>query len=130
MGAESWVLDVPYLYPHDDWNATRSEARLLADRKGWFFQTGDYGVKPTLRHNGAGWNIRPFANTIRTLRMFEIDSSGFASTTIRSARLPASTVPLSRSSFMARAGTMVAAWMASIGDMPPWTYSSISRYTL
>ena len=43
------------------------------------------------------------------------------------ARFPTSSVPLSRSRRMARAGTMVAAWIASMGVNPPRTASSISR---
>src|SRR5664280_1539691 len=45
-------------------------------------------------------------------------SSGLASSISRSARLPASMLPLSLSTFMARAGTMVAACSASIGVKP------------
>ena len=62
--------------------------------------------------------------------MLRIESSGFAFSTTRSARLPRSIVPSSPSSFIARAETIVAACSASIGVSPASTYNSISRCTL
>ena len=73
----------------------------------------DVGVEPSRPEADALPELRtiiraPAAITLFTLRMSEISRSGRPATTIRSARLPASIVPTSRSSFIARAGTIVA----------------------
>ena len=65
-----------------------------------------------------------------TLRMSAMRSSGLPSTTIRSARRPGAIVPLSSFEPHDAAGTAVAARIASIGERPASTYSSISRATL
>src|SRR5678815_2127327 len=89
-----------------------------------------YGANPAAVHKAALSNILPSFITNRTVRTFEILSSGFASSTRRSARFPVSIVPRSLSTRMACAATAVAARSASMGEKPAFTYSSSSRYTL
>ena len=59
-----------------------------------------------------------------------MSASGSPSTTTRSAALPAATVPVFLSSFIARAGTIVASRRASAGVRPPFTNSSSSRSSI
>ena len=79
------------------------------------------GRKPTLFQRSAHSYARPAAITLFTLRMSEITRSGRPATRIRSARLPASIVADSWSSFIALAGTIVADRIASIGVTPALT---------
>src|ERR1041385_8841156 len=85
----------------------------------------DGGRKSTLFQSGAGSKSTPLAMTVRTDRTLLMFSSGLRSSTTTSARLPASTVPVSRATFITVAGTIVAACSASIGVKPARTYSSI-----
>src|SRR5262249_31701111 len=66
------------------------------------------GLNPTLRQSAFASYIRPLATTRVTLRRTLMSFRGSPSIRMRSARLPGSIVPVSRSRRIARAETIVA----------------------
>src|SRR5262249_33719388 len=113
--------------------ATLRGYRDTERRKGYGHTTNHVTVhlKPCRRHlarSAVRSNLRPLRYTLEIFRVFLMSSSGFASSTTKSALLPVAIVPRSAMP-SSSAGRDVAATIASAGDRPSCTHRAISWWS-